>query len=168
MPILRLLVGVSLLTLGRKLYWVFVAAIGFETGIQFTARFMHDAPEIAILSVAIVAGILGAVVAIFLRNVAIGVTGFLAGGFFLEYLAHSLLPGSEILGWVAFVVGGLIGAGLMYALFDWALIVLSSAGGASMIVQALGLAPGISFGIVLVLFIVGVIVQAVILQSEKT
>jgi hypothetical protein len=162
MSILRLLFGISLLTLGRKLYWIFVGVIGFETGARLAAQFLHGAPELVTLGVALLVGVLGAVVAIFLRNLAIGFTGFLAGGYFLAFLTEVLL-----LGLVAFLIGGIIGAALLYALFDYALIGLSSVAGTTMIAQMLALGPMLSIVVALVLFVLGVVIQVAIMQSEK-
>jgi len=167
MSILRLLFGISLLTLGRKLYWIFVGVIGFETGARLAAQFLHGAPELVTLGVALLVGVLGAVVAIFLRNLAIGFTGFLAGGYFLAFLTEVLLPGPNVLGLVAFLIGCIIGAALLYALFDYALIGLSSVAGTTMIAQMLALGPMLSIVVALVLFVLGVVIQVAIMQSEK-
>ena len=73
------LLGVGLLVAGRRLFWLFVAAAGFVLGAQLTIRTFHG-PEWLGLIVGIVVGILFAVLAIFLRAIAIGIAGFLAGG----------------------------------------------------------------------------------------
>ena len=38
----RVIEGLALLTLGRKLFWLFVAAIGFEAGALIATRFFTD------------------------------------------------------------------------------------------------------------------------------
>jgi hypothetical protein len=62
--------------------------------------------------------------------------------------------------WGLFVLGGLVGALLMIVVFDWALIVLSSLSGASVIVQALALEWLPAMMIFVGLVTVGIVVQA--------
>jgi hypothetical protein len=68
-------------------------------------------------------------------------------------------PTPEWLGWLALIIGGLIGAILVLVVFDWALILLSSVTGASMLVQSINL-PGVMEVVVFIaLLIVGIAFQ---------
>jgi hypothetical protein len=58
------------------------------------------------------------------------------------------------------LVGGLVGAVVMVAMFDLALIVLSSLFGAQLVVTAVPLAPGLRVVAFVVLLLVGLLVQA--------
>lgn len=161
------LIGGALLFLGRKVFWLFVGGAGFVAGLSLAARLMRGSPEWVILLAALVLGVIGALMAVFFQHLAIGLAGFLAGG----YLTLSLLAllGLERgwLPWLAFLVGGIAGAVLVAALFDWAVIALSSLAGASLITEAFRLGGSVGFIVFLALIIVGVSVQAATLRQDR-
>jgi hypothetical protein len=82
----RILAGALLLVLGRKLFWLFVAVVGFATGLMLATRFFQTQPEWLQLLIGIGFGLVGALLAYFFQEIAIAVAGFLAGG----YIALSL------------------------------------------------------------------------------
>src|ERR1700676_4910126 len=95
-PIIGVIVGAAILLFGRKLFWLFVAALGFAVGVEIATYFMHDPPVWMTLMIALGLGILGALLAILLQKLAVAVAGFVAGGrlasallaaFFFDY-AH--------------------------------------------------------------------------------
>ena len=159
-PLVGALIGIVILFFGRKLFWLCVAAVGFVAGIELAPHLVTEPSPLLQLTVAIVLGIIGALLALFLQKIAIAVFGFLAGGklagaiaaaFFVHYAQYS--P-------VIFVVGGLIGALLLLTLFDLALIVISSLIGAHLIQSAIVLPPAGSTIVFLGLAVIGMLVQA--------
>jgi len=135
--IFRILIGILVLTLGRKLFWLFVAVVGFAFGASLGSQFFQGQPDWVILIIALGAGLLGALLALFLQKVAIALAGFIGGGYIALYLVNALGWGTpDSSAWLPFLIGGVIGLVLMIALFDWALIALSSLIGAGLIVQA--------------------------------
>jgi hypothetical protein len=165
--IARIVVGLMVLTLGRKLFWLFVGAVGFVIGISLVSQLFSAAPFWLVLVVAVVAGILGAVLALFVQHVAIGLAGFIGGGYVLISVLDFLgLQVSSVPVWLIFLIGGIIGLILIMALFSWTLIVLSSLTGASLVVQGVHLNPEISAILFVVLVIVGLVVQANLLRRE--
>lgn len=162
---INLLLGIALLAAGRKLFWLFVAIIGFIAGMQLAAQFWNG-PEWITVIVGIVVGIIFALLAIFIEAFAIGAAGFLAGGYILTTITGMLGLNAGALFWVIYVIGGIIGIVLVLLLFDWALIVLSSLAGAVLIVQSLALAGGTGGLWFVLLFILGIIIQALTLQRE--
>jgi len=159
----NVVLGGALLLAGRKLFWLFVGAVGFVTGLQLAASFWQGSEALALVF-GLVIGVIFALLAIFLQTITIGIAGFLAGGFILNAMAGMF--GLDA-GWIIYIIGGLIGLALVIFLFDWAIITLSSLAGASLVVQAFlpgGGAGGIIFTI---LFLIGVIVQGSVLRSEK-
>lgn len=164
--IVRILAGLGLLTLGRKLFWLFVALVGFEFGFFIAERFFQrPANDLIALGIGVLFGIVAALIAVFLQQLAIYVGGFLAGGGILVRLFEALGVGGprpeNLLLILVFVIGGIIGAIVMIYLFDWALIVLSSLAGAGLL-AGIATANGLPYGLIIfiVLFIIGVIVQA--------
>jgi len=69
--------------------------------------------------------------------------------------------------WLPYVIGGIIGAVILYFIFDWALIVLSTLTGATLIVQMVAFDPLVEFALFLVLVIVGMGFQAKIMAGER-
>ena len=158
--IVGVLIGVIILFFGRKLFWLCVAAVGFAVGVEIAPLLVNEPSSLLALVIALVFGVLGALLALFLQKIAIAVLGFLAGGklataiagaFFVHYAQYST---------IIFVIGGIIGAILLLAVFDWALIVVSSFIGAYLIQSAIVLPPTGSTLVFIGLAIVGIFVQA--------
>lgn len=161
--LINVILGGALLLAGRKLFWLFVGAVGFVTGRQLASSFWQGPEGLAIVF-GLVIGVIFALLAIFLQTITIGIAGFLAGGFILNAMA--VMFGLNA-GWIIYVIGGLIGLALVIFLFDWAIITLSSLAGAALVVQSF-LPEGGTGGIIfMVLFIIGVIVQGSVLRSEN-
>jgi hypothetical protein len=163
-PLVGALIGIVILFFGRKLFWLCVAAVGFVAGVELAPHLVTEPSPLLQLTVAIVLGIIGALLALFLQKIAIAVFGFLAGGklagaiaaaFFVHYAQYSA---------IIFVVGGLIGAILLLTLFNWALIVISSLIGAHLIQSAIVLPPAGSTIVFLALAVIGMLVQAASLR----
>jgi hypothetical protein len=161
--LLRILAGLALLTLGRRLFWLFVGLVGFAAGIVLATQFVQG-PDWMVLVVALGAGLVGVVFALVLQQAAVALAGFLAGG----YVVMSVLNGIGwdgggshwALYWGLVIVGGIAAAALVLALFEWALIILSSLTGAILIVQTIQLETLLAAILTAVLFIVGVVIQA--------
>ncbi len=136
MIVIRLVLGTIMLTMGSRLYWLFLSIVGFMLGFDMAEQAMAGRPHSVMIVVAVLAGVAGAFLAVFLQRLAIVAGGFLAGG----YLVFGLLEGfgmrSNPYQWLFFVLGGIIGAFLMWVLFDWALIILSSGLGSVLVLQA--------------------------------
>ena len=168
-PIVGALIGAVILFFGRRLFWLCVAAIGFAAGVELAPHLVHEPSALLSLTIAILLGIIGALLAVFLQKIAIGVLGFLAGGklagaiaaaFFVHYAQHST---------IIFVIGGIIGAVLLLVLFDWALIVVSSLIGAHLIVyqSAIVLPQSGSIIVFIGLAVLGVLVQVASLRGSR-
>ena len=162
----NIIVGIALLVLGKRLFWLFVGAIGFIGASDAAAAYFSGLPHWQVLVICLGAGVLGALLAFLFQKAAILLVGFYAGGYLTLSLLTMLkvaLPGNPP--WAPFVIGGLLGAVLLYVLFDWTLIVLSSLAGAALIAQTIH-PMGIPSPIVLlVLFLAGIIVQGSIMKK---
>jgi hypothetical protein len=158
------LIGVVILFFGRKLFWLCVAAVGFAAGVEIAPHLVHEPSPLLALTVAIVLGLIGALLALFLQKVAIAVLGFLAGGKLAGAIAAAFLVHYGQHSTIVFLVGGIVGAILLLVLFDWALIVVSSLIGAHLIQSAVVLPATGSTIVFLGLAVVGIIVQAASLR----
>ncbi len=161
--IITLVLGVPLLIWGRKLFWLFVGAVGFLTGFWLAQRFLPAQEEWVTLIMAAALGIIGILLALMVQKFAITVTGFLAGIYMTISVINSIGFDSGPWNWFIFVSGGIVGSILVFSMFDWALIILSSLVGAAMISQAsfemvqFALMPRTL--IFVVLLVIGLIVQ---------
>jgi hypothetical protein len=166
MSIFYLLAGVALLILGRKLFWLFAAVIGFLFGMSLAQQVLPGQSQTTLLLVALTLGGLGAILTILVQKIAIGLIGFIAGGYLVYLLVPALSINLESLLWLAVIIGGIIGAVLASTMFDWALILLSSGIGASVITNHLTLPQPFPWVLLVALFIISVIIQRKIKAKE--
>jgi len=159
---IEIFIGAALLLFGRRLFWVFVGGVGFLAGFDFASQALRGQPQWVLFLTALAVGLAAAIVSIFLQRVVVAIAGFLAGGYFLSGLAVAIQHNHQpVVPWIAFVVGGLVGAILTAALLDPALILLSSLAGATAITQNVPLPPAGQGILFTVLLIFGIIVQGV-------
>jgi MFS family permease len=160
MALLNIIFGGILLLLGRRLFWFFVGVIGFVAGFALALRFFPEQSEWVLVIIAIIAGVLGAILAVFVQGLAVAIAGFLAGGYLAIRFLELLSWDAGDLTWLPYLLGGIIGAALVILLFNWALIILSSLVGASLIVEVIQTNPTLNVIIFVVLFIIGFVIQA--------
>lgn len=155
-------IGLLLLIFGRRIYWLSVGAIGFALGFYIAPRFLGVEPAWLILVIALVAGIVCALLVYYLQRLAIGFVGFLAGGYLIVAILDAVRVQTGNYYWIAILIGGIIGAIFMTVLFDWTLIIISSLIGGWMIAQNLPVAleQPLPFVIFILLSIVGIVIQA--------
>jgi len=167
MLFVTVVIGGLLLLFGRKLFWFFVAACGFAGGLTIATRWLSVRPEWLAFLIALGAGVLGALLAVFFQRLAIGVGGFLAGAFITVSIAGRFGFEGGAVFWAAFVVGGIVGAMLMAGIFDWGLILLSCLSGSSLIVEAFRSPQVPGLMVWAGLLVTGVAVQAAMMRHEK-
>lgn len=165
--LIRLILGFAILGFGRKLYWLLVGVIGFAVGYLLAGQYFSAASDWLIILIGLLAGLIGAVLAVFLQSVAVAIAGFLGGGYVAIQLLGLLGLGSGDFSWLPFIIGGVLGLILVSILFDWALILLSSLVGASLITQAIDPTLENSSFIFFLLLILGIVIQAVVLRRER-
>ena len=120
MVMVNIFIGLILLALGRKLFWLFVGCIGF-----------------------------------------------IAGGYISIIVSALMSFNAEQLLWLFFIIGGIIGAVLMFLIFDWTLILISSLSGASLIVQTTELGHDMEMLVFTVLVIIGMIIQTILMRQNR-
>ena len=165
-PILSVIIGAVILLFGRKLFWLCVAAVGFALGVEMAPHLVHQPTSLLALTFALILGFIGALVALFLQRLAIGMVGFLAGGRLAWGIVTAFLVNLAPYRWFTFIVGGVIGAILLLALFDWALIVLSAFVGAYLIQSVITLPQTGSAVFFVVLAAIGIFAQATAMRRR--
>ena len=162
--VVGILAGLALLLFGRRLYWVFVAGMGFLTGLELAPEILPGQPDWVILLAALVAALIGALLALMAQAFVIGLIGFVAGGGVGLRFIRAMGMAGETPTWIIYLIAGIVGVLLMLWLFDWALIVLSSLAGASLLVTGLAtrlpLTHGPAFLLMIILAVVGILIQA--------
>lgn len=152
--------GVLLLFLGRKLFWLFVAVVGFLVGLTYIPQILPGQSDTVIFAVSLITGLFGALLAVLLQKFAVGLAGLAAGGYIAYYLLQIITLDVGEYQWLAIAAGALIGAVLAGSMYDWALILVTSGSGAVVITQNLPIDMPISAVILVGLTISGIIAQA--------
>lgn len=152
--------GLLMVFFGRRLFWLFVACVGFLFGLYLAETVFATAESWVFLTCALIGGIAGALTAVFLQKAAVGVAGFLAGGWLVKDFVVYVFETSPEIGWISFFVGGLLGALLIAVMFEWALIVLTSVLGAAWIAQIQFFSAAVQPIVVVGMAGLGILVQA--------
>jgi len=168
-PILNVVLGILLLTTGKKLYWLLVAVVGFMIGLALTQYVQLDPPWLVYV-IALGIGIIGAILAFFLQKLAISLVGFIVGGYGALYLSTLFGISAELTNWMAFIIGGIVGLLLVSSMFDWALYILSAWAGSTLVTKTVtdGVGLNANLGLILffVLFVLGIIIQAGLFRDQ--
>ena len=77
--ILHGLIGIVLLALGRRLFWLFVGCVGFMAGLQMAQQYFGLQPSWVAWAAALLFGLVGALLALFFQKLAIVLGGFASG-----------------------------------------------------------------------------------------
>jgi hypothetical protein len=158
---------IILLFWGRKLFWLFVASMGFLLGFYYAPLFFPTQSLFLIWVISMIAGILGAILAVFAKDAAIIISGFVAG----LYITYTILflihfPHSQ-LNWILLILGGGVTAWLLFNIFDYVLIFLSAFVGAYTLVKIFNIFPQFSLIIFFIFFCVGIVFQMKVYLSKK-
>ena len=138
--IAEIIAGFLELLFGRRLFWLFVAIGGFLIGWFLAPAIFHSMVTWERIVIGIVLGLIFALLATWFTRFMVAAAGFFLFGavavVLVRYLgAHA--PSGSTAFWVAYVIGGLVGAVLLSLFFDWALIILTSVAGAGAAAQGI-------------------------------
>jgi hypothetical protein len=154
-----IVLGAALILAGRRLFWLLIATLGFLFAFTLVQRMSPEAAQPLHWVLAIAAGLVGALLAIFAQQLAVGAAGMLFGGYTTLWILERYGVDLGKWEWVALLAGGVVAAVLALLVLETALVVLSSILGASLIAGATRL-DGLPVVVVFaVLLIVGVSVQ---------
>lgn len=161
MPILQFLSGAVLLTAGKKIYWFLFAVLAFLVS---TAVLPVILPYLAQKTIYIAGAIMSAIIVVLVfitKKIAIGLGGFIGGGFLflqiLRYLNISSL--ADLPEPVIFAVGGVVGVLLSVVLFELTIVLLSIFTGSFLIMDLFSINPLMRFVFLLFLCLLGTYLQ---------
>jgi hypothetical protein len=167
MELFRLFLGIALMVMGGRLFWLFLGGVGFVFAFDLAERTFHNQPHSVILLIGLFAGALGAMVAIFLQKFAVLAGGFFAGGYLLIELLKTLGVRIGDYHWIVFIAGGLAGAVLMSVVFGWTLIIISSLIGSILILQSFHFGHQLSELVFICLGTLGIIIQSGLIRKKS-
>jgi len=162
----RVLLGCTVLLAGRNIFWLFIAVIGFLLGSELAQVWLAGQPLWIILVAGVVAGLVGAVLAIVFERVAFALAGFYAAVFLVITYADKL--GLDNMPAVMPYVAGIIGALLALLLTDWSIIILSALAGAAAILSVFALQPLVEVAGFMLLALAGILVQRSMLARRQS
>lgn len=155
-----LVVGLAVLLLGRRLFWLFVGATGFAVGLHVGRVAWSGQPEWVGLAAALALGVAGALVALLAQWVAVGVGGCLGGAAVALVVAETWRLGGPWR-WAWVLGAGVAGALLLLWLWDAVLVGLSAVLGALLVTSLVPLS-----GVPAVLLFVGLVIGGVLVQGR--
>jgi hypothetical protein len=165
-PVIMIVAGLALLVLGRKLFWLSVGVVGFLAGLWLALQWLNNEPMWLVIVIAVAVGFVGAILAIVAQKIAVGLAGFLLGGYAAAWLVYLVGLHPAAWAWILLIGGGIIGAVLALSLLEPALIGLTAVAGASLVVQAINTGPVVSALVFVVLLAVGVVIQVKTLPEK--
>lgn len=149
------------------MFWLFVAAVGFLYGWSIAPMIWNESSPVMFLLVAVLCGLVGAVLGVFFQKLAVGFAGGLMGGYLVWALVHGTNWEAQHFTEIPFLIGAVIGAILVLVLFDWALIIWSSITGSILIVQTFQPAPMLKGILFLALAALGIAIQTYMFRSQR-
>ena len=165
--VVAIILGLIELFFGRRLFWLFVAIAGFLIGYFLAPAIVPSMSGALRVLIGIGIGIAFGLLAMVFTRFMVALAGFFLVGpaavLLIRYLGASAASGSALY-WIAYAIGGVIGFVLLWAFFDWALIILTSLAGAGAIVRGIAGLTSVSSTWQVILFVVmaviGIIFQA--------
>ena len=159
--IISFLIGIVLLLWGRRLFWVFVGAVGFFAGFEAAGSAFAGQGEGAALTMGLFCGAAGIVLALVFQRLAIILAGAAGGGVLCANILLAFVPGAaDLMTGIVFLLGAVIGGVLVNFAFGAALIFLSSAIGAMIIANSLPFEETVRYAAFLAAVVTGLLVQS--------
>lgn len=167
LTLLSFIMGAALVLFGRKIYLFSIGILGFLVGLYLFSLLNGSVHDWKTLLVALLVGAGAALLSYFLQRAAWALAGFCGGGLLVIYLADLMKTSFAESLPLFFVIGGILGAVVLFLVMDWALIILTSLTGAYLIsyqVYPGGIPPAALF---LLLVFTGILLQGRSLRASR-
>ena len=112
---LQIAVAVTLLMLGRRLYWLFVAGIGFVLVMGLASDYLDVQEGWMTMALAVAAGVAGALLAVFVQKLAVTLAGFAAASYVAAVIAEEFGKSGQLVT-LAVLAAGVLGGILSIAM----------------------------------------------------
>jgi hypothetical protein len=161
-------IGFAMLVMGRQIFWIFIAGLGFALGLLFGENLISGQSQYVIFFVSSLIAIVGALLAYTLQRFAAGIGGFFTGW----YLAYILIDYFDIgLGYefniIAPIVLGIISGALIMKYFDWGVIIASSIAGSAIVVSGMRLTRNTELFLMIMMAIIGMVIQGIWFMQDQ-
>ena len=165
--ILSIIVGVAVLIMGRQIFWVFIAGLGFVLGLLFSSQYYDAQFGWQTLFISAGIAIVGAVLAYTVQRLAAGIAGLATGWYFsLVVLSYLNLDLGQIESVIPYIIGIISGI-LLFLYFDWGVIIASSLAGAAIITSATSLSKNVEVAVLGMLAVIGIVIQSIWFMQEN-
>lgn len=170
--IVKAVFGGIMLFVGRDVDWLFGLGLGYLVGVKASDLLSPDAPFWLPFALSVTLAILSMLPAIIWEEGKYVVIGLLFGGFTLsEYgdFVSTAIFGAGLSGstWLIFFIGAAIGGIILGLTKDWGIMFATALTGAFLAGDMFNVQPFAKGMIIGGLFIVGALVQAIILRTER-
>ena len=166
MNTIPIVVGLALLLLGYRYYWLIAGGLGFLFGLNIGSTAASGQVTPGAVMLGLLLGVIAALTAVFITKLTLNIAGFTLGGIVLVQLFANLNwnVGSTL---VTFLLGGLMG--LLTAIFaqDLAKILVSAITGAAILVSALELDDATVSFVYLTCVILSIVAQLILRRRFK-
>lgn len=165
--------GGLMLFLGRDMDWLFSLGLGLLVGLNATTLLTPDAPQWMFYGLIAVIGLLSILPYLVYPEARFIVTGFLFGGYLLSEFGSDLLKAFFGVGlsgstWLIFFVGAVVGAVILGLTKEWGIMFSTALIGGFLAADIFkSLSPLAEALVASGLFIVGSLVQAILMRVEK-
>ena len=165
--ILTTMIGFAMLVMGRQIFWIFIAGLGFALGLLISTQFYNAQFEWQILLISTGVAIIGAILAYTVQRLAAGIAG-LATGWFISLVVFSYfnLNLGQLESVIPYILG-IIGGILLFLFFDWGVIVASSLAGSAIIVSGMTLSRNVELALLVMFALIGIAIQSIWFIQEK-
>ena len=120
--ILTTIIGLAVLVMGRQIFWVFIAGLGFALGLLISTQFYDAQYEWQILLISTLVAVVGAILAYTGQRLAAGVAGLATGWYLTIVLLNYFNPNlGQFESLIPYIVGIISGI-LLIIFFDWGVI----------------------------------------------
>jgi hypothetical protein len=164
MAILYVGIGFMVLIAGRPVYSVFVGTIAFLLGTFLSGWFTMFPPQWNDFFIPLLFAVIGIILTQVFKRWSARVAGFVAGGMLLLNLPNVFGTGTYWTSPFLFVGAGIVAVILLFFIFDFALIVLSSLMATTLILSYTTIGRIDQGAMFLILTIFGIITQYLVLQ----
>ena len=160
-------IGFLLLIAGNQLRWLYVAGTAFVLADIIITQYNLVVGEMNRLMVSFTSSVIGVMMFYYFNRIITIVVSFLTGGYVLLFLPR-------LLGWhmswsptLIFVIGGSIAAGLTIVWSTFAIILLTTLGGTTLVLQNFSFGNISNQAMALVLIVVGLTAQFILQQYSR-
>lgn len=168
MLIVTIIIGFFVLIMGRQIFWVFIAGLGFALGMIYGEQFYAGQPDWMLFLISSIIAVLGAVLAYTLQRLAGAVAGFASGWYLTTLLSGYFRADLGQYEDIIPIIIGIICALLIMTFFDWSVIALSSLAGSAIIISNMKLPGNTELALLITFAIIGMVIQGIWFVQEDT